>query len=92
MMGKVTLLKDGRLETNFPREWPARASIFMDDGRHYEKFVRHPKGDPENPLTWDEMAAKFRALAGSVLSAGRCGEILDRVATAQPAELPGLCR
>ena len=35
------------------------------DGQRFEKFVRYPKGDPENPLSWDEMAAKFRALAGS---------------------------
>jgi 2-methylcitrate dehydratase PrpD len=91
MIGKVTLLKDARLETNFPREWPARVSIFMEDGRQYEKFVGHPKGDPGNPLTWDEMAAKFRSLAGGVLSAERGGEILDRIATAKPAELPGLC-
>jgi 2-methylcitrate dehydratase PrpD len=91
MMGKVTLMKDIRLEKNFPREWPSRVAIHLEDGRQFEKFVRHPKGDPENPLTWDEMAAKFRSLAGGVLSAERCGEILDRVATAKPAELPALC-
>jgi len=91
MMGKVTLVQDARLETTFPREWPARVVIALEDGRRYEKFVRYPKGDPENPLTWGEMAAKFRALAGRVLSADRCGEILDRIATAKPAALPVLC-
>ena len=91
MMGKVTLLKDGRLETNFPREWPARVSIFTEDGRQFEKLVRHPKGDPENPLTWDEMAAKFQSLAGGLLSAERCSEILDRIATPRLTELPRLC-
>jgi 2-methylcitrate dehydratase PrpD len=91
MMGKVTLVQDARLETTFPREWPARVVIALEDGRRYEKFVRYPKGDPENPLTWGEMAAKFRALAGRVLSADRCGEILDRIATAKPGALPALC-
>ena len=91
MMGKVTLLKDARLEENFPREWPARAAIYLSDGRRYEKFVRHPKGDPENPLTWEEMAAKFQALAGGVLSAARCSEILDRIGAGNPAALPALC-
>lgn len=92
MMGKVILMKDIRLEKNFPREWPARVSIYLEDGRQYEKFVRHPKGDPENPLTWDEMATKFRALAGGILSAERCNEIMDRIKTAKPADLPRLCR
>jgi 2-methylcitrate dehydratase PrpD len=91
MMGKVTLVKDERLETTFPREWPARVAIALEDGRRYERFVRYPKGDPENPLTWAEMAGKFRALTGRVLSAERCGEILDRIATAKPAALPVLC-
>jgi 2-methylcitrate dehydratase PrpD len=91
MMGKVTLIKDIRLEKNFPREWPARVAISLEDGRQYEKFVRHPKGDPENPLTWEEMAAKFRALAGGVLSADRCDQVLEQIATSKPAVLPALC-
>ena len=46
----------------------------LDSGQRYEKFVRYPKGDPENPLTWDELAAKFRSLAGAVLSPERCND------------------
>jgi 2-methylcitrate dehydratase PrpD len=79
MMGKVTLVKDIRIEATFPREWPARVAILLDDGRTYEKFVRYPKGDPDNPLTWDEMAAKFRSLAGRVLPADRCNAIIEDV-------------
>jgi 2-methylcitrate dehydratase PrpD len=96
MVGKVTLMKDIRIEATFPREWPARVAILLDDGRTYEKFVRYPKGDPENPLTWDEMAAKFRTLAGRVLPADRCDSIIDQIhiehiGASNPAVLPGLC-
>jgi 2-methylcitrate dehydratase PrpD len=96
MMGKVTLVKDQRIEETFPREWPALVAILFDDGRSWEKFVRYPKGDPENPLTWDEMASKFRSLAGHVLSADRCNSIVEQIAGSNPAELnpallPGLC-
>ncbi len=96
MMGKVTLVKDQRIEGTFPREWPARVAILLGDGRSWEKFVRYPKGDPENPLTWDEMASKFRSLAGHVLSADRCNSIVEQIAGSNPAELnpallPGLC-
>jgi 2-methylcitrate dehydratase PrpD len=91
MIDKVVLVKDPRLEETFPREWPARVAISMEDGRGYEKFVRYPKGDPENPLTGEEMAAKFRSLAGAVLPADRCSEILDRLGTVKPAALPALC-
>jgi len=90
-MGKVVLVKDAHIEETFPREWPARVAIQLESGQSYEKFVRYPKGDPENPLTWDELAAKFRSLAGAVLSPDRCGEIVQQISTATPAVLPPLC-
>ncbi len=91
MMQKVVLVKDPRLEETFPREWPARVTIQLKDGQEFEKFVRYPKGDPENPLSWDEMAAKFRSLAGAVLSPERCDEVIRQVSVAKPGVLPALC-
>ncbi len=90
MMSKVTLVRDSRLEETFPREWPARVVISLASGERHEKFVRYPKGDPENPLTWNEMESKFRALAGQVLPAGRCDQIIGQIATAKPAALAAL--
>ena len=90
LMGKVVLVKDERIEETFPKEWPARVVILLDSGQRYEKFIRYPKGDPENPLTWDEMTAKFRSLAGAVLSAERCDEILEAISGAKPAIIPAL--
>jgi 2-methylcitrate dehydratase PrpD len=91
LMNKVALVKDPRIEANFPQEWAARVTIEVENGQRWEKFVRYPKGDPENPLTWDEMAAKFRTLAGNVLSSERCDQIIAAVSSAKPAALPALC-
>jgi 2-methylcitrate dehydratase PrpD len=91
MMERVVLVKDQRLEETFPREWPARVTIQLQDEQEYEKFVRYPKGDPENPLSWDEMAAKFRSLAGAVLSPERCDEVIRQVSLAKPGALPAMC-
>ena len=91
VMAKVALVRDAQLEETFPKEWPARVTIETEDGRRLEKFVRYPKGDPENPLSWDEMAAKFRSLAGAVLSEERCSVIIDAISSAKPAALPVLC-
>jgi len=90
LMNKVVLVKDARIEESFPQEWRARVVIELDNGQRYEKFIRYPKGDPENPLTWDEMKAKFRTLAGAVISAERCDEILEAVSGAKPANIPPL--
>ena len=91
MMGLVVLEKDQRLEKSFPREWPARVVIHSANGASYEKFVRYPKGDPENPLTWEEMTAKFQSLAGAVFSPDRCARIASQFVSARPAEIAGLC-
>ncbi len=91
MMSKVVLVKDLRIEETFPNEWPARVVIELENGQSHEKFVRYPKGDAENPLTWDEMKAKFRSLTGPVLSASRRDEIIQAISTGSPSELPALC-
>src|SRR5579871_2103413 len=92
IMERVVLEKDNRLEETFPREWPARAAIHLTDGRSYEKFVRYPKGDPENPLTWEEMTAKFRSLADGILPADGCARVIGGIAAANPAALVAVCR
>ena len=91
LMGLVVLEKDQRLEKTFPREWPARVVIHSATGASHEKFVRYPKGDPENPLTWEEMTAKFQSLAGAVLPPERCARIASQIASAKPAEMAALC-
>jgi 2-methylcitrate dehydratase PrpD len=91
IMDKVALTRDAQIEETFPKEWPARVTIQLAGGPAYERFVRYPKGDPENPLTWDEMAAKFRALAGAILPSERCDEIINRVRTANLTTLAALC-
>ncbi|MGB6944495.1 MAG: MmgE/PrpD family protein [Bryobacteraceae bacterium] len=92
LIGKVALVKDPRIEGTFPQEWPALVTIELEDGQRFEKFVRYPKGDPENPLTWEEMTSKFRTLAGAVLSPEHCDTVISEVlADGKPATLPALC-
>src|SRR5579864_3570640 len=79
LMGKVSLEKNIYIEKNFPVEWPAIVRVQMKDGRQYEKFVRFPKGDPENPLTWQELSAKFLSLATRALPQSRCDQIAQSV-------------
>ncbi|HYL78328.1 MAG TPA: MmgE/PrpD family protein [Bryobacteraceae bacterium] len=65
MMAKVVMTKHATIEKNFPQEWAAIVTIKLTDGRTYEKHITHPKGDPQNPLTRDELIAKFKSLAGN---------------------------
>ncbi len=91
LMRKVSLVKDERLDKNFPKEWNARVTIFLTEGQQYEKFIQHPKGDPGNPLSWDELIAKFTSLASAVIPLDRCDQIVDHVSHGNPALLPAMC-
>ena len=93
LMQKVKLVEDAEIERTYPREWPARVVIETESEEKHERFVRSPKGDPENPLTWDEMAAKFLALCKPVLPMHQCAEILQQVrgGMAAPAKLARAC-
>jgi 2-methylcitrate dehydratase PrpD len=69
LMAKVDYERDPALEHNYPQEWPAWAKVKLQDGREVFAQVRFPTGDPENPLSWDELTDKYRDLVKSVWDA-----------------------
>ncbi len=85
LMSKVVLTKDVRLEENFPQEWPARVQVHLTNGKQFEKHVRYPKGDPENPLTWQELSVKFHSLAARVFPNTHCDQIISSVKEMKPS-------
>jgi 2-methylcitrate dehydratase PrpD len=78
MMNKVSCVEDPELDKVFPKQWPATAEIVTRDGNSYSAKIEYPKGDPENPLTWDELIDKVNALASSVYSGSHLNEIVQR--------------
>lgn len=66
LMPKIGYLRDPELEKNYPKEWPAWVRVTLNDGKEVSAHVRYPKGDPENPLSWDELIGKYQALTGAV--------------------------
>jgi 2-methylcitrate dehydratase PrpD len=88
LMGKVVLQKDKRIEKNFPSEWPAIVTVHLANGKKFSKRVRFPKGDPENPLTWDELAVKFASLAMRALPPKQCDQIIAAVTRMKPSSSP----
>ncbi|MEJ2164578.1 MAG: MmgE/PrpD family protein [Desulfobacterales bacterium] len=64
MMRKVECSVDPELERTFPKQWRATAEILTEDGKNYSTTIEYPKGDPENPLSWQEMKERFHDLTG----------------------------
>ncbi|MBO6519256.1 MAG: MmgE/PrpD family protein [Rhodospirillales bacterium] len=57
----------------------ARVRVTTTDGRTFEETVTHRKGSPDNPLSPDEVEAKYMALAGGVLGADKAQAVRDMV-------------
>jgi 2-methylcitrate dehydratase PrpD len=79
LMPKVSYVRDPELEKNYPKEWPAWAQVFLKDGREVSAQVRFPKGDPENPLSWDELSEKYQTLTGAVWEGDRVERVQGAV-------------
>ena len=59
----------------------ARVSVKMKDGTEYKEFLAKPKGDPDNPLTFAELAEKYRNAAGLVISADAVKTLIEKIKT-----------
>jgi 2-methylcitrate dehydratase PrpD len=42
---------------------PARVTCTLTNGQVLEHFIKFPKGCPENPITLDEVALRFKSIA-----------------------------
>jgi 2-methylcitrate dehydratase PrpD len=57
----------------------ARLRLLMKDGTEHKAFLSKPKGDPENPLSFDELATKYRNAAGLAISDVAIGALIAAV-------------
>ncbi|MBQ7418375.1 MAG: MmgE/PrpD family protein, partial [Acidaminococcaceae bacterium] len=66
LMNRTEVILDAEME-KVQRENPAKLAskvvLVLKDGRTLERQVDFPKGDPDNPMTWNEARAKFMHLA-----------------------------
>ena len=66
-----------------------------DDADRGEVLVLHPLGEPESPLTWPDVLAKFHGLAAPVYGEERCARICAVIADLERSgvwEVMGLLR
>jgi 2-methylcitrate dehydratase PrpD len=88
---RVTYEPDDSFELN-----QVHAFIRTSDGRQLSHSIPIPKGDPRNPLGWDELFGKFRANASLTLSQRRINQLGSMIRELENiddiAALARLCR
>jgi 2-methylcitrate dehydratase len=76
---KIRLREDSSPTEMYPRHIANRVTLRLKDGRTLTEQVDDPKGHPENPMTREEVEAKFRRLTGKFLKEAEARAITDFV-------------
>ncbi len=63
LMAVTDCYRDSSLDADYPKRWPAAASIALKDGRVLSTRVEFATGEPENPVMREGLVAKFVSLA-----------------------------
>src|SRR5688572_5980593 len=77
LMKKIEVIADPELSKGYPTQRAAQVEIETNDGRKLSHFQPYRKGDPELPLTDQELDGKFLELAEPVIGDARAGALLD---------------
>ena len=66
-------------EKVYPEKYPARVTVYMEDGTKYVGEVEFPKGDPEYPATKEEIVEKFFINAATAVDDATAKRIIELV-------------
>jgi len=79
LMRRVALHADPELSARFPGQRAARVRVTTRDGSKVSHYAPYRKGDPEAPLSDQDLNDKFAELAGPVLGPARMRALRDAV-------------
>ncbi len=77
LAAKVEVVADDDLDKLYDEKWPSIVDITTLDGTVYSERVDLPKGEPEFPVTDQELKNKFMSLSCDLVSAERAEKIWD---------------
>ncbi len=66
---------DPDIEATYPEKNGCRVTLHMRDGAVHQGFTEYAKGEPEYPITDEELQIKFAALTDAILPDGAAAEI-----------------
>lgn len=90
---RVDLVEDPALSKTFPSQRAARAIVTTRSGERLQYLQEHRHGDPEDPLTDQEIDDKFIELVTPVMGNAQTAKLLARLRaleSATPAEIAAI--
>ena len=77
LLDKIEIVETKECNAGYPDGIPNKLIIRTKDGRELTKLVKYPRGHAGNPMTDEEVVAKFRRQAAAVVSSGTAQRIVD---------------
>jgi 2-methylcitrate dehydratase len=78
LIDRTKIVEDAKLNKGYPKGIPNDVTITCQDGTVVRKRVDFPRGHALNPMTDDEVIAKFQRLADGVVTRATADRIIDR--------------
>jgi 2-methylcitrate dehydratase len=78
LMKKIEVRETEECNSRFPESNSFRIEVTMKNGEKIRRGIDHAKGDPNNPMTDDEIVTKFRKLCAPVMSDAQMDHALNR--------------
>jgi len=78
LLDKTKIVEEPELNPGYPKGIPNHIIVTLSDGKKVDKRVDFPRGHAENPMTDEEVFAKFRKLADGVVTGVTAEQIIDR--------------
>jgi 2-methylcitrate dehydratase PrpD len=76
----TTVTEADWIEDAYPEQWPAEVTIETDSGT-YSRRTEYAKGEPENPLSWDELVEKYEELTEPIMGEENAAAAREAIAT-----------
>lgn len=77
LVGRIKIHRDAALTARYPRGIPNRLVVTLKNGTRLTEESEFPRGHDQNPMSDDEVTAKFSRMAAGVLDAAAQQQILD---------------
>jgi len=77
LLGKIKVVADPEIDAMFPGTKRAIVQITTHEGKSFSAQVDDAKGSPENPMSDDEVIAKFKANASGVMPSKQQEKVIE---------------
>jgi len=77
LLDRIQIVETPECNAGYPDGIPNKLIVKMKGGRELTKLVKYPRGHAGNPMTDDEVVAKFRRQAVGVVNEATAGRIIE---------------